>query len=250
MIGTQSGRSTPLGMQVQGVGLIADDDRVAGVVAALVAHDVLDPATEQVGGLSFALIAPLGSDEHDCWHVDPSLVVIADAMRFESRPYAAVVAALPAIPGLSQAVSLVAAPARALLEVPAHAARSQPLDPVADRRAHHGPRDAGVSCRGGCPRWSASPRSSRSRSWRCGPGSSGWPGCWTTTPSTRSRTRSAHQRGRAAAAFGPSRDAEPGQRGRQHHAGRGVAALRAPRPPARRLDRARRRAGRRRASPA
>jgi hypothetical protein len=42
---------------------------VAGVVAALVAHDVLDPAAEEVGGFTFTLIAPLGSDEHDCWHV-------------------------------------------------------------------------------------------------------------------------------------------------------------------------------------
>ena len=59
----------PAGQQVQRVRLVADDDRVAGVVAALVAHDVLDPATEEIGGLPFALIAPLGSDEHDCWHV-------------------------------------------------------------------------------------------------------------------------------------------------------------------------------------
>ncbi len=63
------GAQDPAGEQVQGVGLIADDHRVSGVVAALVAHDVLDSATEQIGGLSLALIAPLGSDEYDCWHV-------------------------------------------------------------------------------------------------------------------------------------------------------------------------------------
>ena len=55
--------------EVQGVRLRADDHRVAGVIAALVAHDIVDPATEQVGGLSLALIAPLGTDEHDSWHV-------------------------------------------------------------------------------------------------------------------------------------------------------------------------------------
>ena len=48
--------------------LVADDDGVAGVVAALIAHDVVDATPEQVGGLSFALIAPLGTEENDRWH--------------------------------------------------------------------------------------------------------------------------------------------------------------------------------------
>ena len=56
------------GQQVQRVLLVADDDRVAGVVAALVADDVVDAATEQVGGLTLALIAPLGTNEHDSRH--------------------------------------------------------------------------------------------------------------------------------------------------------------------------------------
>ncbi|KMO72613.1 hypothetical protein MOBUDSM44075_03956 [Mycolicibacterium obuense] len=45
--------------------------RVAGVVAALVAHHPLNPSTEQVGGLTFALVAPLGADEDDCRHAAP-----------------------------------------------------------------------------------------------------------------------------------------------------------------------------------
>ena len=43
--------------------------RVASVVAALIPHDEVDAATEEIGGLSLALIAPLGTYEHDSWHV-------------------------------------------------------------------------------------------------------------------------------------------------------------------------------------
>ena len=48
--------------------MIADDDGVARVVAALVAHDIVDATTEQVGSFPFALIAPLGTEENDRWH--------------------------------------------------------------------------------------------------------------------------------------------------------------------------------------
>ena len=41
---------------------------MAGVVAALIPHDPLDAAPEQIGGLTLALVAPLGADEHDCRH--------------------------------------------------------------------------------------------------------------------------------------------------------------------------------------
>jgi hypothetical protein len=41
---------------------------VPGVVAALVTDHVVDPLAEQVGNLAFALVAPLGADEHDRWH--------------------------------------------------------------------------------------------------------------------------------------------------------------------------------------
>ena len=58
------------GEQVQGVLLVADDDGVSRVVAALVAHDVVHAPTEQVGGLALALIAPLSAKQHDCGHGD------------------------------------------------------------------------------------------------------------------------------------------------------------------------------------
>ena len=56
---------------MQGVALLADDDRVAGVVPALVPDHVVDPVTEQVGGLALALVAPLGADKHDGGHAHP-----------------------------------------------------------------------------------------------------------------------------------------------------------------------------------
>ena len=43
-------------------------DRVAGVVAALEAHDRVGPLGEQVGDLALALVAPLGADDHDSRH--------------------------------------------------------------------------------------------------------------------------------------------------------------------------------------
>ena len=50
--------------QVQRVLLtVRGDHRVAGVVAAGVPHDVVDPASEQVGHLALAFIAPLGADD-------------------------------------------------------------------------------------------------------------------------------------------------------------------------------------------
>ena len=48
--------------------LVADDDGMAGVVAALVAHDVVDATAEKVGGLALALIAPLGTEQRDGGH--------------------------------------------------------------------------------------------------------------------------------------------------------------------------------------
>ena len=54
--------------QLQGEGLPVDDDRVAGVVAALVAHDDLHLFGEQVGELALALVAPLGPHDHRCGH--------------------------------------------------------------------------------------------------------------------------------------------------------------------------------------
>jgi hypothetical protein len=62
--------------QVQRVLLGADHDRVAGVVAAVELDHVVDDlarVAEQIGRLAFALIAPLGADEHDCGHLSPPL---------------------------------------------------------------------------------------------------------------------------------------------------------------------------------
>ena len=68
MTGVQLGREDAGREQVQRVLLVADDDRVAGVVAALVADDVVDGATEQVGGLALALVTPLSAEQHKCGH--------------------------------------------------------------------------------------------------------------------------------------------------------------------------------------
>ena len=57
--------------QVQGVLLVADDDRVPGVVAAVELDDVVDAAGEEVGRLAFSLVAPLGSDDDDGRHGGP-----------------------------------------------------------------------------------------------------------------------------------------------------------------------------------
>ena len=50
----------------------ADDDGVAGVVAAVELDDVVDPAAEDVGRLALALVAPLGADDGDRWHREGS----------------------------------------------------------------------------------------------------------------------------------------------------------------------------------
>ena len=44
-------------------------DRVARIVAALVARHDLEPLSEQVDDLAFALIAPLGSNNHCSAHL-------------------------------------------------------------------------------------------------------------------------------------------------------------------------------------
>ena len=58
------------GQQVGRELLAVDDDGVAGVVAAAGADDVVDllGGGEQVGGLALALVAPLGSEDHDRGH--------------------------------------------------------------------------------------------------------------------------------------------------------------------------------------
>ena len=54
------------------VGLGADDEGVAGVVAALEAHDDVGLVGQPVDDLALALVAPLGANDHDVRHADPS----------------------------------------------------------------------------------------------------------------------------------------------------------------------------------
>ena len=49
--------------QVQHERLIADLDRVAGVVPALVARDDIETLCEQIDDLAFTFVAPLGADD-------------------------------------------------------------------------------------------------------------------------------------------------------------------------------------------
>ena len=56
------------GDQVELELLAVADDRVAGVVAALEAHDRGSPLGEQVDDLPLALVAPLGADYDHAWH--------------------------------------------------------------------------------------------------------------------------------------------------------------------------------------
>ncbi len=48
--------------------LIADDQRMAGVVAALEAHDDIRLERQPIDDLAFSLVAPLGADHHDVRH--------------------------------------------------------------------------------------------------------------------------------------------------------------------------------------
>ena len=60
------------GQQRQLVGLLADHQRVAGIVAALEAHDDVGALRQPVDDLALALVAPLGADHHHIRHL-PSL---------------------------------------------------------------------------------------------------------------------------------------------------------------------------------
>ena len=56
------------GQEVQLEHLAVDDQRVAGIVAALEAHDHVGPAGQPVDDLALALVAPLGADNHHAGH--------------------------------------------------------------------------------------------------------------------------------------------------------------------------------------
>ena len=55
----------PDGISRRTVFAAADDQRMAGVVAALEAHDALRALGQPVDDLAFAFIAPLGADDDD-----------------------------------------------------------------------------------------------------------------------------------------------------------------------------------------
>ena len=62
------GREDPAWEKVEGERSIADDNGVPCVVPALVPNHEVDTTTEQVGCFSFALVTPLGADEHERRH--------------------------------------------------------------------------------------------------------------------------------------------------------------------------------------
>ena len=51
--------------------LVANDHRVPGVVAAVKLDDVVSSTREKVSRLALTFIAPLCTDDHDCWHGGP-----------------------------------------------------------------------------------------------------------------------------------------------------------------------------------
>ena len=61
----------PLGNQLEDELLLADIDGVAGVVAALVARDDVEPVREQVDDLALAFVAPLRAQHDHITHSPP-----------------------------------------------------------------------------------------------------------------------------------------------------------------------------------
>jgi len=56
------------GQKAQLVGDAVDHERVAGIVAALEAHDHIGPRGQPVHNLAFAFVAPLGADHRHVRH--------------------------------------------------------------------------------------------------------------------------------------------------------------------------------------
>ena len=68
--------------ELQGEGLAVDDDRVPGVVAALVADDQVHLLGDEVGELALALVTPLGTDDDGRGH---GAMVVNDDPRLGSQ---------------------------------------------------------------------------------------------------------------------------------------------------------------------
>ena len=47
--------------------LVAVDNGMACVVAALITDDVIVFASNEIGDLAFAFVAPLGANQNECW---------------------------------------------------------------------------------------------------------------------------------------------------------------------------------------
>ena len=56
---------------MQGKFLFSVDDRMAGIIAALIANHVVEISGNKIGDLALALVAPLGADQHHVRHVRP-----------------------------------------------------------------------------------------------------------------------------------------------------------------------------------
>jgi hypothetical protein len=63
--------------------LAVDHDRVAGVVAALVAHDGGRPLGEDVGDFALAFIAPLGAYDYFCSHFQRLPAALSEGRRLK-----------------------------------------------------------------------------------------------------------------------------------------------------------------------
>ena len=73
------------GQQRQLVDLVADDERMAGVVAALEAHHDIGLERQPIDDLALAFVAPLGADHHHIRHRSIALLIPPDP-RLTKRP--------------------------------------------------------------------------------------------------------------------------------------------------------------------
>ena len=62
------GRTMPEGSSDNLIGDAVDDQRMAGVMAALKAHHDIGPDRQPIDDLALALVAPLGADHHHIRH--------------------------------------------------------------------------------------------------------------------------------------------------------------------------------------
>src|SRR5262249_4355069 len=75
------------GQQAELEGAVADDQRVAGVVAALEADDDVGPLRQPVDDLALALVAPLGADHRDIGHRYSSIPSMPPARKQWLQPW-------------------------------------------------------------------------------------------------------------------------------------------------------------------